>query len=260
MGSELAAWEIYLRVEGGRAISDWRYGVLVSRWIEGHLSVAEHRDPPPGQLGLKPFAVGPIENRDGLTRVRVGTVGTDNAERLLRGAWAAARTPVGLGQLACAVVPVAPGDPARLVDHATFGGLLDAARPVRRLVLASLSPTYFRGSEAEAVPHAHRVFGALRRRWRAFADTVEVDVDFNQVGLRLEYDATRTVTGELYRNRRAEKVDGFTGLASYVAGVDGPDTEPMRRGLHALARLADFVGIGSSTVQGFGATRLLATA
>jgi len=47
---------------------------------------------------------------------------------------------------------------------------------------------------------------------------------------------------------------------SYVAGADGPGTERMRRGLHALARLADFLGVGSSTVQGFGATRLLATA
>lgn len=260
MRAELTSWELYLHAADGEAVRSWRVGLLVSRWLEGHLSQAEHRAPPPGQLGLKPYAVGPVDSCDGLVIARVGVVGIDNAERLLRGAAAATTRPARLGPVACRVVPAGPDAPARLADHGTFAGILDAARPATRLVLVALSPTRFRGSDEPAVPHAQRVFGSLRRRWRAFADTVDVNVDFDRVGLRLEYAATRTVAAQVHRNRRVEPVEGFTGLVSYLAGTDDPDTEPMRRGLHALARLGDFLGVGSSTVQGLGAAKLLAVA
>ncbi|MBS1838608.1 MAG: CRISPR system precrRNA processing endoribonuclease RAMP protein Cas6, partial [Actinobacteria bacterium] len=150
------------------------------------------------------------------------------------------------------VVPYEDGSSIEVRRNEEWTDLLAASTSARYLPFEMLSPTAFRnGRLADPVPTATRVFGSLLDRWRRFGpDDLQPAIDLRSCELVTSFMSGRTETVHLLNKRWP----GFVGKVTiHAAGGDPRDW----RVLDALARLAVYSGIGTSTTFGMGQARYM---
>lgn len=127
---------------------------------------------------------------------------------------------------------------------------LEASPQVPVWSFQCLTPLVIRSSTFQGVSVTPGTFfGHLRKLWRRHADR-PIDVDFERAGLVVEGHDLEMVTAVL----RGERVGGFLGPISFRALHGDRGT---LRSLTALARLAEWTGVGARTTFGMGVVRRL---
>jgi CRISPR-associated endoribonuclease Cas6 len=132
---------------------------------------------------------------------------------------------------------------------ASYESILEEATDSRTIVLDFITPTAFKkGRFDQPLPSPELVFKSLLKKWNFFS------------GIRIETPMSKYfresihISGLWIRTKKVElsrlgKFTGFTGRVVYY--LDVPHEEP-RRIVNALARFAEFAGIGRKTTMGFG--------
>lgn len=121
-------------------------------------------------------------------------------------------------------------------------------RPGRQFSIVFVSPTCFRRQGISVLfPSPELVYANLLERWNAFAP-VSLDVGASEMLFVSRYNLkTSLVRFAKY------KMTGFTGKVEY--SFSNKAKEDSRQLIEALARFADFAGIGYKTGMGMGACR-----
>jgi len=134
----------------------------------------------------------------------------------------------------------------------SYSKIYEEAEPSDTVVLDFLTPTSFkRGGADHPLPEPELIFRSLIRKWVAFSD-FPLSVDLRKVireGIFVSGAWIRTVKFELSEKARAV---GFTGRV--VLFVDSKDEEVLKW-INALARFAEFAGVGRKTTMGMGKVR-----
>lgn len=189
----------------------------------------------------KPFSVGPlIEAGTGRTQWRVGWLATAEPPRIPE--------IVALGPARCAVRPAPP----QLVS---FAELL-AGPPVRRAELHFLSPTFFaRKGRDLPLPDPVLIMRSLASRWDAYAPS-ELTLPAKELSALLDNVYLDEVAIESHRAQVSQTMwqTGFVGAARLALNRAGDGVTAQM--FTALARFAEFAGVGAQTTHGFGAVRL----
>lgn len=189
----------------------------------------------------KSFSIRPLEPRTGGIRITIGIVDDAAVEGFLEVMAARSRTwRFGDEQFESNGIPT-------LLTYEDWESISGAAEPSIGLEMHFLTPTFFRrGNVGHVLPSPSVVFGHLRRRWsEVYGRAPYCDLDDRAINVSHIDVQTRTMT--LRRRPRA----GLVGRVRYdLSGL----SEPEQAAMQAFARLAPFVGVGSSTTFGCGAT------
>lgn len=213
-----------VRVEGIHAV--------VGRWLDG----SDHHSQ------RKPYSVTPLfADGDGTFAFEVNVLTETAAIRLAR---SSGRGAIRFGTHAFE----ANNRRVTEVARSTWPALATAP-PSNCWTFHFLTPTTFRsGSIYQPLPVAGSVFGHLRTVWNTFAPVEPVSVDFRVVGLSVVDLDGRVESVEI----RGRPVRGFVGTVTYSAASKATG---LLRELTALARLAEFSGVGARTTFGLGVVR-----
>lgn len=190
----------------------------------------------------KPFSVGPLfEGGAGRARWRLG--------------WLAVTAPppipaiVPLGPARCEVQPTRPAS-------VTFAELL-ATPPVRQVELRFVSPTFFaRKGRDLPLPDPVLVMRSLAARWDAHAPP-ELALPAEALSALLDSVYLNEMAGETRRAQVSATMwqTGFVGAVRLALTKAGDRVTAQM--FTALARFAEFAGVGAQTTHGFGAVRLV---
>jgi CRISPR-associated endoribonuclease Cas6 len=139
------------------------------------------------------------------------------------------------------------------VRTTSFDALMDSANPAERIRLRFISPTCFRQRGRSFVfPEPSLVFGSLLSRWNAFtASPLPETLPGNFRALLVARYRLRTALVPFSRY----SIVGFTGDCEYILPKGFAESDRAR--ILALARFAQYSGIGYKTTMGLGATSLL---
>lgn len=227
-----------LDLEPGSTVTPDRLRGVVSTWIEGDLSVKEHRAPRKG------YSVA-VEHGSGRRIViRVGIVD----DTLLEPLAAAVDQGLRAGRLQGSYVEAKPPVVTSTASWEQLIGCAEASQVApRSFRFHSHTGLAFRsGSLTNPLPLPGNVFGHLRARWSEFAPPELVpDLGLRELGLVISRLQGRTELTVVRGQRYPGFVGSFTIHAATAADRD-------RRVLEALAHLTPFAGIGANTTVGMG--------
>ena len=191
----------------------------------------------------KPFSVSPLfEDSSGRTQWRVGWLATAEPPHIPEA--------IALGPARCAVRRTEP----QLVS---FAELL-TGRPLRHVELCFISPTFFaRKGRDLPLPDPVLVMRSLASRWDAHAPS-ELALPTKELSALLDSVYLDEVTIESCRAQVSRTMwqTGFVGAVRLALTRAGDDVTAQM--FTALARFAEFAGVGAQTTHGFGAVRLAA--
>ncbi len=234
--------QVVLRLEASGVVpTSAQVQAVVSGWLDG--ADGHHRP-------AKPYTTAVVSRRDGLAELEVGLLDDGCLDVLVSRTATAGK--LRLGRTDASLAPWDDGSLVRVRRRDAWTDLLDAASPQRYLRFEMLSPTAFRsGQVIDPLPRGERIFGHLRRRWQQFGpEHLQPFVDLSACGLVVSDLEGRTREARA-RNKRWP---GFVGTVTvHAAGGDTRDHQV----LDALARLAPYAGVGTSTTFGMGRVRYL---
>lgn len=201
----------------------------------------------------KPYAISPLyEGPDGVPTFEIGGLVDEVGEKLYSGVANWARSGLRLGADRCHCISPTP----QIVASKDWGDLADVASAASDLVVEFETATMFRqGNISHPVPLASSVVASWNKRWRRFAPeelAKAVDLDVSKLKVAIAHLDGKTI--EVEEGGRVST--GFVGGVVYRNYESGSFGTSVSRRLLALARIAEFVGTGSMTTQGFGVTSL----
>lgn len=189
----------------------------------------------------KPFSVGPLfEGSAGRARWRLGWLATTDPPPI--------PATVALGPARCEVQPTRPAS-------VTFAELLTTP-PVRQVELHFVSPTFFaRKGRDLPLPDPVLVMRSLASRWDAHAPH-ELALPAEVLSALLDSVYVNEMACETRRAQVSGTMwqTGFVGAARLALTKAGDHVTAQV--FTALARFAEFAGVGAQTTHGFGAVRL----
>jgi len=136
----------------------------------------------------------------------------------------------------------------------TYQSLLADASPEKTIVFDFKTPVSFKKYKIDyPLPDPFLVFKSLFTKWNRYSDLKAPDDVMQVIKSRI------AVSGAWLKTKKVEfaklgKIVGFTGRVVYW--VDVNDTETLKW-VNALARFAEFAGVGRKTTMGFGKVRLV---
>lgn len=134
----------------------------------------------------------------------------------------------------------------------SYRNLFEESKPQMRIMFEFITPTTFKKGKYDwLIPDPKLIFKGLIRKWQTFSD-FGIDIDLREV-----VKNKVIVAGAWIGTKRIEFSDfgwvgGFTG--SVILHLD-TEEERALRWLNALARFAEFAGVGRKTTMGLGQVR-----